>query len=151
VIVIRPLTCSDFERVDAALPLHRFEAWGDGWTYLVAWDGNEPVGHAHVAWSGTELGLPEFQDFYVVPERRREGIGTQLAQAAEQLAAERGHTRCSLSVGEANHAARRLYERLGYERADLAPKRVLGTITIRGEPCDVDDTLLYFTKSVAER
>jgi GNAT superfamily N-acetyltransferase len=148
VIEVRPLTRGDFERVDALLPLHRFEAWDDGWTYLVAWDGDTPVGHAHVAWTGTELGIPELQDVYVLPERRNEGIGTELTRAAERLTAERGHERCSLSVGQTNPAARRLYERLGYRPADHPPRRVCGTITVRGEPLEVDDTLVYFTKPV---
>jgi GNAT superfamily N-acetyltransferase len=150
VIEVRALTRGDFERVDAVLPLNRFVEWGDGWTYLVAWDGDEPVGHAHVAWTGTALGIPELQDVYVLPERRNEGIGSELTRAAERLAAERGHERCSLSVGETNPAARRLYERLGYQPADHSPKRVRGTITVRGGPLEVDDTLVYFTKRVVD-
>ena len=43
-------------RVDARLPLHRLDG---AQTYLVAWDGDEPVGHAHIAWHGTKLGIPE--------------------------------------------------------------------------------------------
>jgi GNAT superfamily N-acetyltransferase len=150
VIEVHPLTRADFDRVDAALPLHRFTTWDESSTYLVAWDRGTPVGHANVAWTGTELGLPELQDVYVVPGRRNQGIATVLTAAAERLAAKRGHRRCSLSVSEGNVAARRLYERLGYRRADLPPKRVHGTITVRGEPFEVDDTLLYFTKSLAE-
>ncbi|HXY84836.1 MAG TPA: GNAT family N-acetyltransferase [Gaiellaceae bacterium] len=54
--------------MDAALPLHRLDGAG---TYLVAWDGDDPLGHAHFAWGGTRLGVPEIQDVYVLPDRRR--------------------------------------------------------------------------------
>jgi GNAT superfamily N-acetyltransferase len=150
VIAIRALRDVDFEAADAALPLHRFNGWRDDSTYLVAWEGSDPVGHVHIAWADTELGVPELQDMYVLPDRRSEGIGAELAAAAERLAAERGHGSCSLSVSDANPRAQRLYERLGYARADLPPKRVRGTITIRGEPFEVDDTLLYFTKRIVD-
>ena len=149
-IGIRALSEIDFESVDATLPLHRFDVWRDDSTYLVAWDGSDPVGHVHVAWSGTELGGPELQDMYVLPERRSQGIGGTLVGAAERLAAERGHARCSLSVSDTNLRAQSFYERLGYARADLPPKRVQGTIVIRGEPVEIDDTLLYFTKRIVD-
>jgi hypothetical protein len=68
--------------------------------------------------------------------------------AAERLAAARGHERMSLSVGEAGEA-RRLYERLGYRDAGVPPVRVEGTIVIRGEPLEVDDTLVYLVKPLA--
>jgi GNAT superfamily N-acetyltransferase len=150
VIETRVLNEADFELVDGALPLHRFDGWADGSTYLVAWDERGPVGHVHIAWADTELGLPELQDMYVLPERRGEGIGTTLAAAAESIASERGHDRCSLSVSDGNLRARSLYERLGYAPADLPPKRVQGTITIRGEPFEVDDTVVYFTKRLVD-
>jgi len=148
--VIRALTEDEVALVDARLPLSRLDTWrAAGSTYLVAWDGDIPVGHAHVAWAGTELGVPEVQDVYVVPERRRRGIAAALTHAAEQLAAQRGHDRISLSVGIASEAPLRLYAKLGYADAGLPPKRVRGTILLRGEPFDVDDTLLYLVKSIA--
>jgi GNAT superfamily N-acetyltransferase len=106
------------------------------------------VGHAHVAWSGTTLGIPEVQDVFVPEAHRRRGIARALALAAERLAAERGHARLSLSFGFANEAARILYETLGYRRADLEPQRVQGTIVIRGRRVQVDDTLVYLIKEI---
>jgi predicted GNAT family acetyltransferase len=117
-------------------------------TYLVAWDGDDPVGHAHVAWNRTKLGVPEIQDVYVEPAHRRRGVATALSRGVEQEAVRRGHAQISLSVGLGNEPARRLYERLGYRDAGLVPERVLGTITIRGKPLDVDDTLLYLVKDL---
>jgi GNAT superfamily N-acetyltransferase len=147
VIAIRALRPDEVERVDRVLPLHRLGNDGD---YVVAWDDGAPVGHAFIAWTGTKLGLPEIQDVYVLPERRGEGLGTALTQAAEQTAVSRGHDRCSIGTGIANAGARRLYERLGYARADVPPQRVRGPITIRGELVEIDDTLLYFTKHLVD-
>jgi predicted GNAT family acetyltransferase len=118
-------------------------------TYLVAWEDGAPVGHAHVAWSGGKLGVPEIQDVFVVPEHRRRGIATELAAAAERMAAARGHERISLGHSVANEDARRLYERVGYRDAGLDPEPVHGTVLMRGRPVVVDDTLIYLVKDLA--
>ncbi len=97
---------------------------------------------------GTTLGVPEIQDVFVVESHRLRGVGTALAQSAERLAKAKGHDLISLSFGIANDGARRLYERLGYRRADLEPQRVKGTIAIRGKPVAVDDTLIYLLKEL---
>lgn len=68
--------------------------------YLIAWEDDQPVGHAHIAWSGTHLGLREIQDVFVLPERRRRGIATQLTQAAEEEVRARGWNSISLSVSQ---------------------------------------------------
>ena len=76
--------------VDRCLPLSRLDQQlAEGSTYLVAWDDDQPVGHAHIAWLGTHLGLLEIQDVYVVPEQRCRGIAAQLTHAAEQEARSR--------------------------------------------------------------
>ena len=149
-IDIRELTPAELDRVVQSLPLHRFDSFERDAIYLIAWDRAEPVGHVHVAWTETELGLPELQDMYVLPGRRSAGIGGRLARAAEELAAARGHERCSLSVSDVNVRARALYERLGYTRADVAPKQVQGTIVVRGGVIEADEMLLYFTKPVVD-
>jgi GNAT superfamily N-acetyltransferase len=125
--------------------LHRLES---AQTYLVAWDGSEPIGHAHVAWEETTLGVPEIGDVFVPAELRGRGIGTELSEAAEQLARARGHRQISISASIANEGALRLYRRLGYRDAGLPPKRVQGTIIVRAGPMEVDDTLLYLVKDI---
>ena len=117
-------------------------------TYLVAWDGDDPVGHAHISWEGTTLGAPEIQDVFVPEELRGRGIGTELSRAAERLAHERGYGRISISASVANEGALRLYRRLGYRDAGLEPQHVKGRILIRGRPVEVDDTLIYLAKEV---
>jgi GNAT superfamily N-acetyltransferase len=145
-IDVRELTDADVARIGDRLPLHRL---GSAQTYLVAWEGSEPVGHAHVAWEETTLGVPEIGDVFVPAELRGRGIGTELSEAAEQLARRRGHRQISISASIANEGALRLYGRLGYRDAGLPPKRVQGTIIVRAGPLEVDDTLLYLIKDIA--
>ena len=150
VVSIAALQPSETAYVDQCLPLSRLDQQiAEGSTYLVAWDGDRPVGHAHIAWAGTHLGVPEIQDVFVLPERRRQGIGAQLTDAAEQEARARGWESISLSVSQdGNVAARSLYAKLGYADAGFDPVRVSGVITVRGQPFEVDDTLVYLTKSL---
>ena len=136
---------NEIEIVDARLPLSRLDG---AQTYIVAWDCGDPVGHAHVAWTGTKVGVPEVQDLFVRPERRREGIATELTRAAERLAVGRGYERLSLGFGVDNVAARRLYGKLGYRDAGLPPERHLRTILIRSRPVDIDDTVVYLVKDL---
>jgi GNAT superfamily N-acetyltransferase len=145
---VRALSGAEVELVDRHLPLSRLDQHArEGSTYLVAWEDEEPVGHAHVAWLGTHLALPEIQDVYVSPAHRRRGIATLLTEAAETEARARGCMRISLSVSvEGNPAARDLYEQLGYRDAGVPTVRTVGLITLRGLPFEVDDTLLYLAK-----
>jgi GNAT superfamily N-acetyltransferase len=115
----------------------------------VAWEDSEPVGHAHIAWVATTLGVPEIGDVFVPPALRRRGIATVLSEAAEQLARARGHHQISISASIANEDALRLYKRLGYRDAGVPPKRVQGTVMVRTGPMEVDDTVLYLIKDIA--
>jgi predicted GNAT family acetyltransferase len=150
VVSVTQLKPSEIAHVDRYLPLNRLcQQMEEGSTYLVAWDGEQPVGHAHIAWAGTHLGLPEIQDVFVVPEQRHRGIATQLTHAAEEEARARGWESISLSVSqEANLAATRLYAKLGFADAGVEPVRVSGVIMLRGRPFEVDDTLVYLSKSL---
>ena len=139
---IRPLALEETELVDAHLPLHRLDRHVRGGSvYLVAWDGGVPIAHAHLDWDG-----PELQDVWVAPAHRRRGVATALTAEAERLARERGCVELTLSYGVENLAARTLYERAGYVHAGRPPERVKGTITLRGAPFEVDDTLVDLVK-----
>ncbi len=141
-VQIRVLASHEVERVSAVLGLARLEQ-GDGY-YLVAWEGDEPLGHAHLALTDP----PELQDVSVRPEYRRRGVATALAGAAERAAAAGGFTRLRLSVSVENDAARAMYRQLGYVDAGVPPRRVHGTIRIRTGTLEVDDTLLTWEKSL---
>jgi GNAT superfamily N-acetyltransferase len=150
VVTVRVLRPSEVAYVDSRLPLSRLDQQLEqGSSYLIAWEDDQPVGHAHLAWKGTHLGVPEVQDVYVLPERRSRGIATLLNHAAEQEVRGRGWDSISLSVSkDGNPAARRLYDRLGYVDAGVEPVQVSGTIMLRGRPFEVDDTLVYLKKAL---
>lgn len=147
-VTVTELRPSDVTDVDRCLPLSRLDQQrAEGSTYLVAWDDGQPVGHVHIAWARTHVGVPEIQDVFVLPERRRRGIAAQLTHAAEEEACARGWNTISLSVSQdRNVAARQLYAKLGYADAGVDPVRVSGTIMLRGRPFEVDDTLVYLLK-----
>src|SRR4029453_10236289 len=106
------------------------------------WGRDQPVRPAHIAWAGTPLGVPEIQDVFVLPERRREGIAARLTDAPEQEGRTGGWERISpRGSRDGSVAARNLYEKLGYADAGVDPVRVLGVITVRGRPLEVDDPL----------
>jgi ribosomal protein S18 acetylase RimI-like enzyme len=52
-------------------------------------------------------------ELYVVPERRRQGLGRALMEAAIEVARAGGATHMDLGTGEDDVAARALYESLG--------------------------------------
>jgi predicted GNAT family acetyltransferase len=150
VVTVRELEPSEVAYVDTRLPLSRLDQQVEqGSSYLIAWEDERPVGHAHLAWKGTHLGVPEVQDVYVLPEQRSRGIATLLNHAAEQEVRARGWDSISLSVSkDGNPAARRLYDRLGYVDAGVQPVQVSGTIMLRDRPFEVDDTLVYLKKAL---
>jgi ribosomal protein S18 acetylase RimI-like enzyme len=142
---IRPLRTEETEHVlGAGLGLARLPR-GDASFYLVAWEGEEPLGHAHLALTDP----PELQDVSVLPAHRRRGVATALTRAAEQEAVARGHAVLTLTVGIANEEAQALYRFLGYVDSGLPAKRVHGTVQIRTGPLEVDDTLLTWQRELA--
>jgi GNAT superfamily N-acetyltransferase len=136
--VVRPLRAVDVAAVTAALPglphaptdkhEERLELQGGGSaTYLIAWQGGEPVGHvlvrsSPVSQQGVAAGCAELEDLFVCEEKRRRGVGRALLAAAEDVARAAGARRLGFGVSVANPsnaAARRLYERCGYTDSGL--------------------------------
>lgn len=140
---IRPLAAGEVDVVGAALGLARLHQPDDG-LYLVAWDGNAPVGHLRLALSDP----PELQDVAVVPGHRRRGVATALVAAAERDARARGRQEIRLEVSVDDPAAQSFYERCGYADAGLPPRRVTGPVEIRTGPIQVDDTLVTWCKQL---
>ena len=151
-MIVRELKEAELPAVDARLPLDRLDQWRSGNSvFLVAWDRDEPVGHALLEWPGPKCedpALPELQNVFVPPERRRQGIATALDAAAEERARSAGFDALALTCSVDNAGALRAWERLGYRRSGRAPRRMQGTILLRGKPFEIDDTLLHFVKTL---
>ncbi|WP_211207397.1 GNAT family N-acetyltransferase [Stackebrandtia nassauensis] len=129
ILPCRDIDVATLEHHNPSPSVHSFHArrfanqtLGDS-TYLVAWRERVPVGRAEIKWDGcaddtvknAHPGVPEINGLEVFPETLRgNGLGTQLVTAAETEATARGLDRIGLGVAQANPAARRLYERLGY-------------------------------------
>jgi GNAT superfamily N-acetyltransferase len=132
-VQVRPLRDEELARVQQALPPEHPEAHARRLadqragriTYLVAWTGGRPVGHAIVRWRGTtnpdlrrrlgELPLhPYVEALLVDPALRSRTIGSQILEAAERLAHSHRHALVGLAVSVENSRARALYERRGY-------------------------------------
>jgi ribosomal protein S18 acetylase RimI-like enzyme len=60
-------------------------------------------------------------ELYVVPERRGHGIGRALMEASMQVAREHGAAYMDLGTSEDDHAARGLYESLGFSNREGRP------------------------------
>jgi GNAT superfamily N-acetyltransferase len=69
-------------------------------------------------WSKLECYLAEL---YVVPERRGQGLGRALMEAAIEFARDRGADHMELNTSEDDVAARALYERLGFTNREGRP------------------------------
>lgn len=116
----------------------------------------EPVfaGYLTILWASTyppfrEAGIPEIQDFNVLPAFRRRGIGGRLMDAAEARIAARSPV-AGIGVGlYADYgAAQRLYARRGYlpDGRGLAWR---GQPVAPGSTVAVDDDLaLYLTRAL---
>jgi [ribosomal protein S18]-alanine N-acetyltransferase len=137
---IRRLAQTEVDSVGRSLGLARLHQ-GDG-VYLVAWDGGEPAGHAHLALTDP----PELQDVEVREPYRRRGVASALCAAAEAEARAAGHSALRVTVSAHSPAAQGLYERLGFADTDTPPRRVQGIVQIRTGPLEVDDTLLVWEK-----
>jgi ribosomal protein S18 acetylase RimI-like enzyme len=138
--VIRPLGLEEVERVAEVLALARLHQ-GDGF-YLVAWDGDEPLGHVYLALTDPA----ELHDVSVRSGHRRRGVASALIAAAEREVCARGRDRLRIAVSVDNEPAQALYRACGYIDSGLPPARVKGTIQIRTGPIEVDDTLLTWEK-----
>lgn len=83
---------------------------------------------------GLESNLAEL---YVRPSRRGHGLGRALMEAALREARERGAETMDIAVDEPDHAARRLYEGLGFSNrsgGDAGPIMYFYELDLHAEP-----------------
>jgi GNAT superfamily N-acetyltransferase len=162
---VRPVTESDIARLSELFPMRsslrhaerlRRQHAGSA-IYLIAWHNELPVGHALVKWNGAEAvhivghrpgDCPDIEDLFVLEEMRSHGVGTQILQAAEKLARERGCKMIGLSVSATdNDRARRLYERVGYRDAGFGAYVECGeTIDLQGQKHCWEEVCIYLIK-----
>jgi len=140
---VRRLTDDEVERVASVLGLARLYQ-GNGF-YLVAWENDDPVGHAYVALTDP----PELEDVQVRPEHRRKGVAAALTAAAEDNARSLGFNRLRLEVSKENLAAQALYRSCGFTDTGAPARRVHGPIVLRAGTIYVDDILLTWEKTLA--
>jgi ribosomal protein S18 acetylase RimI-like enzyme len=69
------------------------------------------------------VGLDAYlEELYVVPERRGEGLGRALLEAAMEAARAAGASRIELGTSEADTAAQALYESAGFSNREGGPE-----------------------------
>ncbi|MET9317731.1 GNAT family N-acetyltransferase [Kribbella sp. NPDC003505] len=161
---IRPLRAGDPELISGAMtaigwnkPLSQYERYlaeqaAGTRDILVALVDNGYAGYVTVRWESPYEpfgGIPEIQDFNVLPELRRRGIGTALMDAAEALVAERSPV-VGIGVGlyPDYGQAQRMYVRRGYlpdgRGLIYGGRQVAPMEMIRND----DDATLMFTKQL---
>ena len=124
-------------------------------TVFVAFVGEDFAGYVTVVWTPSYLpflaaGIPEIQDFNVLPRFRRQGIGTRLMDEAERKVSERSGV-AGIGVGMSPNygAAQRLYVLRGYVpdgrglTSNGSPVRPADEISVN------DGLVLYLTKTLA--
>jgi GNAT superfamily N-acetyltransferase len=122
---------------------------------FVAFVDDEFAGYLTVNWNPTyppfrDDGIPEIQDFNVLPRFRRQGIGTRLMDEAEREVFQRS-TVAGIGVGMSPDygAAQRLYVLRGYV-PDAQGLTRSGIPVEHGDDIVVNEALvLYLTKSLA--
>ena len=85
---------------------------GAGGSFLIAREDGRGLGCGALTWTGP--GDCELRRLFVKPEARRRGIGAQLCRQLMELARRHGCERIRLHTLAEWHAARRLYQALGF-------------------------------------
>jgi GNAT superfamily N-acetyltransferase len=134
-IEVVPLDLRSPDRVLAELPVSRVSEGQD--RYLVAWDGDRPVGHLHLAWHDP----PELQDVFVLESERGRGIARALIEAAVDLSAKGGADRIRLEVSSRETELESMYGRMGFRDAGLPLRHVAGEVQLRTGTIVVNDDL----------
>ena len=91
---------------------------------LVLLGGAGPDGFAQVRLYGqvySDAPNAYLEELYVIPDRRGEGLGRALLEAAIEASRERGADHMDLGTSEDDTAARRLYESLGFINREGGP------------------------------
>lgn len=128
----------------AGLARHYFASQerGDS-TYLVAWVDGVPAGTGEIALTGRV----ELRNLHVDDQFRERGVGTATIAAAESITSS---GMLSVGVGLENHAARRLYERLGFVASGELETTTYSYVGADGVTRTAIETDEYLTKMLDE-
>jgi GNAT superfamily N-acetyltransferase len=122
-------------------------------TVFIAADSDDTyVGHVTVSFSSrnpsfSSEGIPEINDFNVLPKHRRQGIGSSLLDAVESLIAEKNYV-AGIGVGMTPDygSAQRMYVKRGYVPDGRGLTKDFEPVKYR-QPIVADDSLvLWMTK-----
>ena len=122
-------------------------------TYLLAWDGDDVVGHVLLHGHSTHPEVaaalgdhPEVSVLGVAERARRRGVGTALMGAAAGVAQEQGARLVGLAAEPGNEAASTLCRRLGWRSdPDLAPVDEWSWVDERGVEHEERDQCRYWS------
>src|SRR5262245_25419054 len=124
--------------------------------YLIAWDGNEPVGHLNLRMRGRKLPdrarrmkAAQIEDLRVARKHRRRGVARELMRRAADEASAHGFTMVGLGVDIDNVGARRLYFAEGYEESGTGQFVVsYPYIDENGDERQAHETCTYLVKKL---
>lgn len=154
-LTIRPAQPEDLEHLTRRLGQGRFFAdrldrqSNECGVLLTAWQAGVVVGDVYLWLEPAEEpeirmhlpGVPLITHLEVHPKHRKQGIGTRLVDAAEQLLVRSGFREVALAVEVTNTRAAKLYSRLGYEEWPHSPVKCYSPADFNGyrqvEICDV--------------
>ncbi len=88
------------------------EQMNEGQQFFLAKEENDYLGYAGVAPANKEK-LFKLEKLYVIPDNHKSGVGKNLLQAVEQLAANNGGNRLTLQVNR-NNTAVGFYKKMGF-------------------------------------
>ena len=167
-LVLRELRATDVETIVSAFDQARlnkqldlFKSYlreqADGRrTILVAWFGDTSAGYVTIHWRSRyppfqKENIPEIADLNVLPNHRRQGVGTALLNEAERRVAERSTmVGIGFGLGPDYGPAQRMYIRRGYVPDGRGLVHRSQRWVEPGEQVRVDDDLvLYLTKELS--
>jgi GNAT superfamily N-acetyltransferase len=151
---------SSFKRIGWNKPRSIYEAYLKEQSHgirsvIIAKENGKFCAYVTIKWradypSFNQQNIPEISDLNVLPNFRKNGIGTALIHASESMAKERGHTNIGLGVGmTADYGnAQRLYIHLGYV-PDGHGLHYKNTPLNYGDQTTIDDDLvIYLSRSI---